>query len=134
MIFIIELFLFNYLFLMKSDFILIWLNLFVFSSNNIIKLPFYKQISNNFLSNYFNIELNTNLMIGNPYQKIEMTLSLFTQSFILKGLLFNSEFNEKNLINLLNTINRDIYFMTKNHLILNIVVIIFYLKIIQTLT
>ena len=80
---------------MKYDFVLILMNFFIFSSNDIIKLPFYKQISNNFISNYLNIELNTNLMIGNPYQKIEMTLSLFTNSFILKGLLFNSEFNEK---------------------------------------
>ena len=64
-------------------------------SNSFIKIPFYKQFSNDFITNYLNIQLNSNFKIGNPSQNIHITLSLLTQSFILKGSLYNSEYNEK---------------------------------------
>ena len=74
---------------------LIFFLIFKYISSSFIKIPFYKQFSNDFITNYLNIQLNSNFMVGNPSQNIHITLSLLTQSFILKGSLYNSEYNEK---------------------------------------
>ena len=87
--------LFFIIFLIMFFIFLIFFFYISYISNSYIKMPFYKNNTNDFISNYLNIQLNTNFKIGNPPQNIHITLSFLTQSFILKGSLYNSEYNEK---------------------------------------
>ena len=60
-----------------------------------INIPFSKRPSKNVIESVFNIDIITNISLGDPPQKLQISLSFFCQSTLIKGSLFNSEYNEK---------------------------------------
>jgi hypothetical protein len=69
------------------------------SSISLIKIPFSKRISEDFMENLFNIDIITNVSLGNPPQQIQLSFSFHSESILIKGSLFNSQYNEKKSIN-----------------------------------
>ena len=61
----------------------------------LINLPFSKRPSKNILESIFNIDIITNISLGDPPQKQQISLSFFSHSTLIKGSLFNSDYNEK---------------------------------------
>ena len=78
-------------------FIFFKLFLKIISSNNGIKIPFTKLISKN-LDSLFNIDIVTNVSIGNPPQSAQLSFSFYSESNLIKGSLFNSQYNENKSI------------------------------------
>ena len=61
----------------------------------IINIPFSKKPSKNFIESIFNIDIITNITLGNPPQKLQITLSFLGESSLIKGSLFNSDYDER---------------------------------------
>ena len=64
-------------------------------SLSLIKIPFSKRVYQDLMDNLFNIDIITNVSLGNPPQKVELSFSFHSESILIKGSLFNSKYSEK---------------------------------------